>query len=122
MFPFDVQNCTLKFGSWTYHNKSLDLIIKANHFEDWKNSESHESLPFEDWYAGWGYEKSGVSTILYQLSSYAICLKLSTSVTKCYIHLRNGCLKDFQHFERIPCLNTMVKRNQETNVSLTFLI
>ena len=75
MFPFDVQNCTLKFGSWTYHNKSLDLIIKANHFEDWKSSESHNSIPFEDWYAGWGYEKSGVSTILHYFSFYKIGFK-----------------------------------------------
>ena len=62
MFPFDTQNCTLKFGSWTYHNKSIDLIIKSNHFEEWRGSDSHLTQTFEDWYsANYGYEKSGVN-------------------------------------------------------------
>lgn len=26
-FPFDIQNCTLKFGSWTYDGWKLDLIF-----------------------------------------------------------------------------------------------
>ena len=60
MFPFDTQNCTLKFGSWTYHNQSIDLIIKDDYYEDWKNDNT--SKAFEDWYKDiYGYEKSGVS-------------------------------------------------------------
>ena len=69
MFPFDTQNCSLKFGSWTYHNKSIDLIIKDNHYEDWISSDSHKSMTFEDWYAGGGYEKSGVSTTTFTIFS-----------------------------------------------------
>ena len=65
MFPFDMQNCTLKFGSWTYHNKSIDLTIKTNHYDDWRSSNSSPSTAFEDWYMGHtGYKKSGVSTNL----------------------------------------------------------
>ena len=26
-FPFDIQNCTLKFGSWTYHGIQLNLTL-----------------------------------------------------------------------------------------------
>ncbi len=26
-FPFDIQNCSLKFGSWTYETEQLDLIF-----------------------------------------------------------------------------------------------
>ena len=65
MFPFDVQNCTLKFGSWTYHNKSIDLVIQDNHFEDWNSNKTLKTQAFEDWYSStWGYEKSGVSATL----------------------------------------------------------
>ena len=24
-FPFDTQRCSLKFGSWTYHGKEIDI-------------------------------------------------------------------------------------------------
>lgn len=29
-FPFDKQNCTLKFSSWTYHGYQLDLQFKGD--------------------------------------------------------------------------------------------
>lgn len=29
-FPFDVQNCTLKFGSWTYHGIQLNLTMNTS--------------------------------------------------------------------------------------------
>ena len=28
-FPFDLQNCTVKFGSWTYPGKYIDLRIQC---------------------------------------------------------------------------------------------
>nr|KAI8766129.1 neuronal acetylcholine receptor subunit beta-3 [Biomphalaria glabrata] len=30
VFPFDVQNCTLKFGSWTYDGNKVDIIFYDN--------------------------------------------------------------------------------------------
>ncbi|GFO18702.1 neuronal acetylcholine receptor subunit alpha-7, partial [Plakobranchus ocellatus] len=30
VFPFDIQNCTLKFGSWAYNGKELDLRFFEN--------------------------------------------------------------------------------------------
>ena len=98
MFPFDVQNCKLKFGSWTYHNKSIDLVIKADHFEDWNSNETLKTQAFEDWYSSGGYEKSGVSTVLllsYLLYEHTIYIMLLVLKYKFifYIsvkYLRNG--------------------------------
>ena len=41
-FPFDLQNCSLKFGSWTYHKDKVDLELighGANLAEYFQNSE-----------------------------------------------------------------------------------
>ena len=78
MFPFDVQNCTLEFGSWTYHNKSMDLAIQDNHFDYWNGNKAVKSQQaFEDWYATiWGYKKSEVSAItikLHGIKKFNLC-------------------------------------------------
>ncbi|MBN3321643.1 ACHA4 protein, partial [Atractosteus spatula] len=41
-FPFDQQNCTMKFGSWTYDKAKIDLVSMANNVDQMDYWESGE--------------------------------------------------------------------------------
>uniref|UniRef100_A0A8C9QWN3 Cholinergic receptor nicotinic alpha 4 subunit n=1 Tax=Scleropages formosus TaxID=113540 RepID=A0A8C9QWN3_SCLFO len=41
-FPFDQQNCTMKFGSWTYDQAKIDLVNTAHHVDQMDFWESGE--------------------------------------------------------------------------------
>ena len=65
-FPFDEQECKLKFGSWTYHNASININISegsnsSKAFENFKQqNDNMMNQTFEDWYImTYGYEKNG---------------------------------------------------------------
>ena len=64
-FPFDEQECILKFGSWTYHNASIDMNISDGYeWSDWykQSNKGTQNKTFEEWYIEtWGYKKNGVS-------------------------------------------------------------
>ena len=45
-FPFDIQNCEMKFGSWTYDGLKLDV-----HFFDNKSEiDTSDYIPSNEWY------------------------------------------------------------------------
>ena len=75
-FPFDEQQCHLKFGSWTYPNTSINVDITDSDIPDksanysfryeQRNQIEHGNKTFEDWYSiTTGYKKNGVSVFLF---------------------------------------------------------
>ena len=44
-FPFDIQTCTFKFGSWTYDQHKVDLML----FEERKAIDLREYVPSSEW-------------------------------------------------------------------------
>ncbi|CAH1794967.1 unnamed protein product [Owenia fusiformis] len=44
-FPFDVQNCTMKFGSWTYDGFKLDIIF----FNNDEKVDLNDYIPSNEW-------------------------------------------------------------------------
>ena len=69
-FPFDEQECRLKFGSWTYDSGRINLDISegtkySDVYEESKEIE-HGNNTFENWYIKTiGYEKNGVSKAMF---------------------------------------------------------
>ena len=79
-FPFDEQECRLKFGSWTYPNTSINIDITDSHVPEKSANYSfryenrsqieHANKTFEDWYSAiTGYEKNGVSVTIWPFTS-----------------------------------------------------
>ena len=63
-FPFDEQECRLKFGSWTYSNTSIDINISQGTEYSFaytqRSPKTYGNQTFEEWYIfEYGYEKNG---------------------------------------------------------------
>ena len=69
-FPFDEQECRLKFGSWTYDSERINFDIsegtKYSSSYAERNKVENGNNTFEDWYVKTiGYEKNGVSKAIF---------------------------------------------------------
>ena len=76
------------FGSWTYHNASIDLKIRGDDYSRYKNESGSSANNFEKWYMdNLYYEKSGVSIqwnvlLLCHTKWYSLCGNLSYATSK----------------------------------------
>ena len=48
-FPFDVQHCELKFGSWTYDGNKMDLQILVDEGKEPDKIDLSEYVPSNSW-------------------------------------------------------------------------
>ncbi|XP_056315176.1 neuronal acetylcholine receptor subunit alpha-4 [Danio aesculapii] len=71
-FPFDQQNCTMKFGSWTYDRSKIDLIRIAD---------SVDQLDY--WESGEWLITSAVAT--YNVKKYECCSEEYADITYSFI-------------------------------------
>ncbi|MGH0174448.1 UNVERIFIED_CONTAM: hypothetical protein FKN15_068055 [Acipenser sinensis] len=71
-FPFDQQNCTMKFGSWTYDKAKIDLISMANNVDQ---------LDF--WESGEWVIINAVGT--YNIKKYECCVEIYPDITYSFI-------------------------------------
>ncbi|XP_058860046.1 neuronal acetylcholine receptor subunit alpha-4-like isoform X1 [Acipenser ruthenus] len=71
-FPFDQQNCTMKFGSWTYDKAKIDLISMANNVDQ---------LDF--WESGEWVIINAVGT--YNIKKYECCAEIYPDITYSFI-------------------------------------
>ncbi|KAL4646234.1 neuronal acetylcholine receptor subunit alpha-4-like [Arapaima gigas] len=71
-FPFDQQNCTMKFGSWTYDSSKIDLVSMASNVDQMDYWESGE----------WVIVKA-VGT--YNNKKYECCVEIYPDITYSFI-------------------------------------
>uniref|UniRef100_A0A8C2GUT7 Cholinergic receptor, nicotinic, alpha 4a n=1 Tax=Cyprinus carpio TaxID=7962 RepID=A0A8C2GUT7_CYPCA len=71
-FPFDQQNCTMKFGSWTYDRQKIDLI---------RTADSADRTDY--WESGEWTISSAVAT--YNLKKYECCSEVYADITYSFI-------------------------------------
>uniref|UniRef100_A0A8C2FB21 Cholinergic receptor, nicotinic, alpha 4a n=1 Tax=Cyprinus carpio TaxID=7962 RepID=A0A8C2FB21_CYPCA len=71
-FPFDQQNCTMKFGSWTYDREKIDLI---------RTADSADRTDY--WESGEWTISSAVAT--YNLKQYECCSEVYADITYSFI-------------------------------------
>uniref|UniRef100_UPI00358F316C neuronal acetylcholine receptor subunit alpha-2 n=1 Tax=Myxine glutinosa TaxID=7769 RepID=UPI00358F316C len=71
-FPFDRQNCTMKFGSWTHDQAKIDLISMASHVDQKDYWESGE----------WSIERAVAN---YNIKKYDCCPETYTDITYSFI-------------------------------------
>ncbi|XP_030067864.1 neuronal acetylcholine receptor subunit alpha-4 [Microcaecilia unicolor] len=71
-FPFDQQNCTMKFGSWTYDKAKIDLISMHNNVDQ-----------LDYWESGEWIIVNAVGT--YNIKKYECCTEIYPDITYYFI-------------------------------------
>ncbi|XP_072569673.1 neuronal acetylcholine receptor subunit alpha-4b [Paramormyrops kingsleyae] len=71
-FPFDQQNCTMKFGSWTYDKAKIDLISMASNVDQ-----------MDYWESGEWVIVNAVGT--YNIKKYECCTEIYPDITYSFI-------------------------------------
>uniref|UniRef100_A0A8C9QWS7 Cholinergic receptor nicotinic alpha 4 subunit n=1 Tax=Scleropages formosus TaxID=113540 RepID=A0A8C9QWS7_SCLFO len=71
-FPFDQQNCTMKFGSWTYDRAKIDLVSMANNVDQ-----------MDYWESGEWVIVNAVGT--YNIKKYECCTEIYPDITYSFI-------------------------------------
>ena len=65
-FPYDTQNCLLRFGSWSYHKEELNLSLPEINTLDITNFQPHQGWDLTDWEAKIEEKKYGCCPETYQ--------------------------------------------------------
>ena len=71
-FPFDQQNCTMKFGSWTYDRGKIDLVSMSNYVDQ-----------KDYWESGEWVIVSAIST--YNIKKYKCCSEIYSDITYSFL-------------------------------------
>uniref|UniRef100_A0A8C5QFT9 Cholinergic receptor nicotinic alpha 4 subunit n=1 Tax=Leptobrachium leishanense TaxID=445787 RepID=A0A8C5QFT9_9ANUR len=71
-FPFDQQNCTMKFGSWTYDRAKIDLISMHSHVDQ-----------LDYWESGEWVIVNAVGN--YNIKKYECCTEIYSDITYSFI-------------------------------------
>ncbi|KAG8430126.1 hypothetical protein GDO86_018426, partial [Hymenochirus boettgeri] len=71
-FPFDQQNCTMKFGSWTYDRAKIDLISMHSHVDQ-----------LDYWESGEWVIVNAVGN--YNIKKYECCTEIYSDITYFFI-------------------------------------
>ncbi|XP_041945314.1 neuronal acetylcholine receptor subunit alpha-2 [Alosa sapidissima] len=71
-FPFDQQNCTMKFGSWTYDRGKIDLVSMSNYVDQ-----------KDYWESGEWVIVNAVAT--YNIQKYKCCSEIYSDITYSFL-------------------------------------
>lgn len=78
-FPYDVQTCSLKFGSWSYHKGELNLSIPEFDTLDISNFQPNQGWDLKDWTARIEEKKYNCCPEIYQNLIIDLILKRDPS-------------------------------------------
>ncbi|CAF1126145.1 unnamed protein product [Adineta steineri] len=100
-YPFDIQNCTLKFGTWTYHGLLVNLQFLTNN----ESSVLERGWDLEDYTPSIEWEITNLRAIRHEIV-YACCVEVYLDLTFTCIVQRKPLFYIVNLI--IPCFNISV--------------